>query len=753
LQPIKGVEYRIEPDSDPVEKEVDGVTQRKYRFDGPQKNGIRLTATKMPEVLLQTSHDQEGEFWGVQIRPDLPVEQVAGNSRAIFLLDTSLSSNPDKFNAWLKLLESTLNNNRDSLKQFGVVFFSVDSHFWQDQYVDNTEQNVAKLMTTCEALALEGATDLYGAIEKVTQADWIYQAGQDEKANPTSGPDLFLLSDGAATWGETNLRLIDRQLRDHQLGSLFAYQTGYSGTAIAGLRFLAGQSGGAVFSVADEAEIKTASTAHRKRPWELESISAAGATDIMTAGRAQWVYPGQTITVVGRGEVADRIELKLNQSGESKSISITPTRVQSELASRLYGQVAVGQLESLGAKVFDVAASYARHFRVTGDSCSLLMLESEADYQRFDIKPEEDLFVIKTKSANELVAETLEKSANELADPKAQLLAWLQRLETMPGMEFKLETAFQLALEQIQIVAVSKPLDCSLTQRNELSKEYLAALQSPRLDYGLIAAEAKRRGATSVDDAIKVFSSLVEQNPGDMVVARDVAFTAMEMGRPAQAYHLLRNVAKARPYEGSVYPALGQCLTQLGQADLAIVYYEIALGGTFQRQGENFKQIVSAEYMHLLRRIVAGDLDSSVKDFATARLETLGKNLRFESANLLITMMWNTDQTDVDLHVIEPSGEECSYENKITRSGGQITSDITTGFGPEMYSNPTAPKGKYEIQVKYFGSDQNRTSLQNKVYLTIYREFGTADERITRRTIQMNRVGEKESVATIGVEK
>jgi uncharacterized protein YfaP (DUF2135 family) len=134
-------------------------------------------------------------------------------------------------------------------------------------------------------------------------------------------------------------------------------------------------------------------------------------------------------------------------------------------------------------------------------------------------------------------------------------------------------------------------------------------------------------------------------------------------------------------------------------------------------------------------------------------METLGKNLSFDSADLLITMNWNTDQTDVDLHIIEPSGEECSYENTNTRSGGQITSDITTGFGPEMYSNPTAPHGKYEIQVKYFGNDQNRTSLQNKVYLTIYRKFGTETERVTRKTIQLSRIGEKETVATIGVDK
>lgn len=751
VTPVNGVEYQIEPDSDPFEKEDDGILKRKYRFDGPQKRGIRLTASKSPEVLLQTNDDDEGAFWGIQIAPDLPIQQVTGNPRAMFLVDTSLSSNPDKFNVWLKLLEATLENNRDSIKQFGVVFFNVDAHFWRGQYADNTAENVAALTATCQSLALEGATDLYGAIEKVAASEWVH--GSVDSAQPETGPDLFLLSDGAANWGETNLRLIGRQLGDHQLGSLFAYQTGMTGTAISELRFLAGQSGGAVFSVASEDEVKTASTAHRNRPWKLKTIVADGATDVMTAGRVQWVYPGQAITVVGRGNVDDQIELKLEQAGEFKTVFVSPTRVQSELASRLYGQVAVGQLESLGAKVFDVAASYARHFRVTGETCSLLMLESEADYKRFEIKPQEDLFVIKTKSAGELIESTLQKSAEQLADPKAQLTAWLQRLETMPGMKFKISTALGIALEDIQVSPVSQPLVGSLTKTDGLSKEYVVALGKEQLNYDLISREAMRRSATSVDEAIKVYSSLVERNPGNWVIARDVAFTAIELDRPAPAYHLLKQVAKARPFEGNVYPALGHCLTQMGQADMAIVYYEVALGGTFQRQGRDFKKIVSAEYMHLLRRIVAGELDSSVNDFAKARMETLSKNLDFKSVNLLITMMWNTDQSDVDLHVVEPNGEECSYENTRTRSGGQITDDITTGFGPEMYVHPNAPAGKYGIQVKYFGNDQNRASLRNKVHLSIYRDFGTDKERVTRRTILLKQVGEKEPVATIGVGK
>ena len=226
-------------------------------------------------------------------------------------------------------------------------------------------------------------------------------------------------------------------------------------------------------------------------------------------------------------------------------------------------------------------------------------------------------------------------------------------------------------------------------------------LKKDELSYDVIAAESQRRSAKSIDDAIKVISCLVERNPGDLVIARDVAFSAMELERPAQAYPLLWKVAKARPYEPSVYPAIAQCLARLEQADMAMVFYEIALQAGFQNREEDYAKIVAAEYLYLVNQVVSGKLDSSVP----------------------------------------------------TRIGGNITSDVTTGFGPEMYFVNDAPTGKYDIQVKLFNNGQSRVSLRNKVHLTIYKKFGDGDARVIRRTVLLKNVGNKESVSTVGIEK
>jgi hypothetical protein len=227
----------------------------------------------------------------------------------------------------------------------------------------------------------------------------------------------------------------------------------------------------------------------------------------------------------------------------------------------------------------------------------------------------------------------------------------------------------------------------------------------------------------------------------------------MEWDLGGQAYWLLRRVADARPYEPQVYQALGQCAAALGNADLAIIYYEVALGGRWHERYQDFTRIAGVEYSHLLRQIDRGELSSSIPDYAKARLESLAPITNIDQADLLVTMMWNTDRTDVDLHVVEPTGETCYYQNRATRAGGEITRDVTEGYGPEMYVMKSAPHGKFIVRADYYGSDANRTQVRTKVYLTIYEDFGGRKERITRKTVPLSRGKELREVGEVFVEK
>ena len=79
----------------------------------------------------------------------------------------------------------------------------------------------------------------------------------------------------------------------------------------------------------------------------------------------------------------------------------------------------------------------------------------------------------------------------------------------------------------------------------------------------------------------------------------------------------------------------------------------------------------------------AGDGDG----FGLARLQGDGgeviKGVKVKVGDPQFTLIWNTDQVDLDLHVLEPGGKEIFWEEPKGKLGGELDVDNTKGFGPE----------------------------------------------------------------------
>ncbi len=55
-------------------------------------------------------------------------------------------------------------------------------------------------------------------------------------------------------------------------------------------------------------------------------------------------------------------------------------------------------------------------------------------------------------------------------------------------------------------------------------------------------------------------------------------------------------------------------------------------------------------------------------------------------ARLRVVLSWDSDGTDLDLHVVSPDGVHVFYGNRVGANGGALDVDVTTGFGPEIYA-------------------------------------------------------------------
>ena len=193
-----------------------GETSRlSYRLIDPKDSPLAVRLRKPGTQMLTGNDEATGSYFATRVGLALPeTPSVDRAKQAIFLVDTSLSAGP-QFPLWTKLLRATLENNRDSIKEFAVVFFNIETFWWQEKFVANTPENVDALMNYADGLALEGATDLGRALKEAASPGWC-------RVGFSPPPDLFLLSDGAATWGEDRWALLARPLTAASQGEVAA---------------------------------------------------------------------------------------------------------------------------------------------------------------------------------------------------------------------------------------------------------------------------------------------------------------------------------------------------------------------------------------------------------------------------------------------------------------------------------------------------------------------------------------------------
>lgn len=88
-----------------------------------------------------------------------------------------------------------------------------------------------------------------------------------------------------------------------------------------------------------------------------------------------------------------------------------------------------------------------------------------------------------------------------------------------------------------------------------------------------------------------------------------------------------------------------------------------------------------------------------------------------------IVIEWTADDADIDLWVDEPNGERVYYGTKLSSSGGQISNDMTDGYGPEEYAIHRAPTGEYKVRVNGFDADRINPNGPGHVLIRLIRDF------------------------------
>jgi Ca-activated chloride channel homolog len=365
---------------------------RTWKEEKPQ--GEVLFSCTATDPRLQAISGQQGDngplYTYVRLRPEVPAIDKGAPfaAHAVFLLDTSLSEYPDRFNVSMKLLKRILESDPD-IKHFNVLTFNVGSAWVEPKgWLPNTAEGRDKVLARLDGLLLEGATDLSSALDRLVQPGFEVVAG--------TPLNCFLLSDGQITWGSENVSsLVARFERRCPFSTRFhCYRTGLGAENLDLFDALT-RKGGGIFNCFGEPDVASAASAHRNHCLQIDSVrflDGPAASDVLVAGRRAAVYPGGELIVAARmkspGRCKIQVEGKLQGKPVSQQFQIDVGR-SGELAPRAWGEIAVNSLLTFNDPRFDkLAVAYCQQYGIVSRAASYLVLENDADYKRLNLEEE-----------------------------------------------------------------------------------------------------------------------------------------------------------------------------------------------------------------------------------------------------------------------------------------------------------------------------------------------------------------------------
>lgn len=211
---------------------------------------------------------------------------------------------------------------------------------------------------------------------------------------------------------------------------------------------------------------------------------------------------------------------------------------------------------------------------------------------------------------------------------------------------------------------------------------------------------------------------------------------------PEVAVRVLTDLAEARSDDAPLLRILGRVLDGWGETELARLLLQRALEIS-PGEPQTWRELILLDarrgntagvtsWSKRMRAVRTDDWDTEEvyeqTDAAMARWDKApagaqrgGIDLRVdEDDDLTIELMFDTGWSWVDVHVLEPGGEDVSWDNTNSKAGATFTGGYTFGFGPEIYRIAHAPRGDYRLELHYFSDDETNVGKETLAHIIVY---------------------------------
>jgi Ca-activated chloride channel homolog len=476
---------------------------------------------------------------------------------------------------------------------------------------------------------------------------------------------------------------------------------------------------------------------------------------------------------------------------------------QGDLLARFWAQKKVMQLAMFPKRNQQKLVELGKRYGLVTPGTSLIVLERLEQYVEHEIAPPKTLPEMRNEYMRTMDARMANKKQEDKSKLEAIIALWQKRIDWWKK-DFKYPKNFRYKDKPKKkglraSTGAADPMDMEgEAERDERPSPDSAAPPPPNRPRPVEAKEKKKdsKAGSGPEPAIAlkpwdpktpymaaikkasagkhyaVYLSQKESYGQSPAFFLDSAEFFLRQKNKSLGLRVLSNVAEMELENAALLRILAQRLAQLDMLDLAAglfeeilrlrpeepqSYRDLALVLARQKKYKRAMQLLAHVVMNRWDRfseievIALMELNSIIPRARKAGIKDIPLDKRLVKElpiDVRIVLAWDADLTDIDLWVIEPSGEKAYYSHPNTTIGGLVSRDFTQGYGPETYNLKKAMRGTYKVQVNFFGSRAQTLSGAVTLQLDLFTNYGRPNQK--RKSVTL-RLTEKKETITVGV--
>lgn len=730
------------------------------KTDFTPNESLKVTIPKnknSSNVVLQKAAGDKFYF-AANVGLDFPIKEKPKSQKIAIIWDNSYSGSKRNCDKELQFLEAYFSDN----KNVSVSFSLLNNTFEKAQEFYISQGNWSELKNRILNVKYDGGTD-FGALKEVSGVE-----------------EYLLFSDGISNFGDLKMKF------KKPLNSISSTPTSDFNL----LKLLANQSGGNFINL-NELDSQSALKIYKKLPVRFLGFKENTNMQELFPNIGSVINEPINIFGIASGNLGKLTAVFSvgNEKFETPVDFSNAQQLENWQIAQFWAQRKINELELNSTQNRNEIKNISEQFGVVSKNTSLIVLDDINDYVRYKITPPQELLAEYQKIISQNKGRVLEQRKNLLSkafDKTRELKAWW-------NTEFK-------PVEKKEYPRISNQSDsisASPTPTRAPQAERVMAMEVSSSDE-MVEIEAKPKGKITLVDvestaeymkdfqnlqsaeviyqkylenrskherqisyyfdiskllfkkgnkelSLKVLSTLAELDLENEELYKTIYYLLKQRGHYDKELWITQKILEWRPFDAQSHRDYALALVDNKRPQEALNIYKSLLYQEFTDEisirDNGIEEILIMEINNILKQNKNVD-GSKIDDRLKADLPV----------DIRVVINWNKDNTDIDLWVTDPKGEDCSYQHKSTAIGGRISNDFRQGFGPEQFLLKKAIKGKYKIKTNFFGERQNilsgPTTIMAEVYL--YYSDGRQERKIAVFQSQKENKRENDSKILIG---